>query len=176
MTGAFQALVARESSSSDFWETAKKSEKTLQNYVPRLLENAAAYFKSAKFTDITSAMNHIVSNTTTFRDHIKGTLDARHITFETLSKELEGIFMTIANDLEKLPAPNKAPGHAEREEMVDKVLVDTSRELKKLAARYGIEEEAVTAYLLTLKPQVKALIVAVGTSAPLSAWRMVRIR
>ncbi|KAI9455834.1 hypothetical protein HD554DRAFT_2147107 [Boletus coccyginus] len=159
---AFQTLVARESSSSDFWETAKKSDKTLQNYVPRLLKNAAAYFNSTKFTDITSAMNHIVSNTTAFRDHINGTLDARHITFDTLNEELEGIFMTIANDLEKIPAPNKAPGHAEREAMVDKVLVDTLQELKKLAAHYRIEEEAVTAYLLALKPQVKALIVAVG--------------
>ena len=117
-------------------------------------------------------MNHIVNNTATFRDKIRGTLDARHITFDTLTEELEGVFMAIVNDLEKIPPPGKAPGHAEREEMVNKVLDDTARALKKLSARYGIEEEAVTAYLLALKPHVQALIVAVGMSLPPSPVRI----
>ena len=118
-------------------------------------------------------MNHIVDNTTTFRNNIKGTLDARHITFDTLAKELEGVFRAIVNDLEKIPPPGKAPGHAEREEMVNKVLDDTAGALKKLSARYGIEEQAITAYLLALKPHIQALIVAVGMSTPPSALRVV---
>ena len=167
MTGAIQALVAPNPSPSDFWEMAMKSEKVLQDYVPRLLKSAAAYFKSTNFTDITVAMNHIVNATATFRDNIKGALDDHHITFDALTEELEGIFMTIVNDLEKIPSPDKAPGHTEREEMVDKVLDDTGRALIKLATRYGIEEEVVKTYLLALKPQVQALTVAVGMSNPL---------
>ena len=175
MTGAIQALVAPKPSTPDFWEMAVKSEKSLQEYVPRLLESAAIDLESTNFTDITFAMNHIVNATATFRGNIKGALDAHGITSDALAKELEGIFMAIMNDLEQIPAPNKALGHSKREEMVDKVLDDTARALKKFAAGYGIEEDVVTAYILALKPQVQALIVAVGMSTPPSALRVVWI-
>ena len=101
MTSAIQALVAPNPSPSDFWEMAMKSEKVLQDYVPRLLKSAAAYFKSTNFTDITVAMNHIVNSTATFRDNIKGALDAHHITFDPLAEELR-----IVNDLEKILPPD----------------------------------------------------------------------
>ena len=173
MTGVIQALVAPKTSSPDFWEMAMKSEKILQDYVPRLLESAATYFKSTNFTDIKFAMNHIVGATATFRDNIKGALDAHHITVDTLTEELELIFVAIKNDLEKIPPPDKAPGHAEREEMVDKVLDDTARELRKLATRYGIEEEVVETYIFALKPQVQALTVAVGMYNPHSVMGVI---
>ncbi|KAI9460435.1 hypothetical protein HD554DRAFT_1587094 [Boletus coccyginus] len=162
--GADQAFVAPEPElePSDFCETAKKSEKKLRDYVYNLLEGAATYFKSTKFTEITSAMNHIVSTTATFRDNIQGTLDAHHIAFDTLTEDVEGIFMRIANDLEKIPPQDKAPDHAERAEMVDRILDDAARELIKLTTRYGIEEEVVTTYLAALKPKVQALMAAVG--------------
>ena len=163
MTGAIQALAAPKPSLPDFWEMAMKSEKHLQDYVSRLLESAAADLKSTKFTDIKFAMDHIVSATATFRDNIKGALDAHHITFGVFTEELEGMFVAIRNKLEeKIPPPDKAPGHAEREEMVDKVLDDTARELMKLATRYGIEEGVVKTYIFALKSQVQALTVAVG--------------
>jgi len=163
MTGAIQALVAPKSSLPDFWEMAIKSEKNLQDYVSRLLGSAAADLGSVQFTDIRFAMNHIVSATATFRDNIKGALDAHHITFDKLTEELEGVFVAIKGNLEqKFPSPDKAPSHAEREEMVDKVLDDTSRALRNLTTRYGIREEVVETYILALKPQVQALTVAVG--------------
>ncbi|KAH0828908.1 hypothetical protein J3R83DRAFT_2327 [Lanmaoa asiatica] len=162
LTGVFQGSVASKRSPADFWEMAKEYEKTLQDYVPRLLSDAASYFKSTKFTDITFAMHHIVDTTATFRDNIKGALDAHHITFDALTEELEGIFMVIVKDLEKIPPPDKAPGHAERAEMVDNILDDTSVALVKVATRYGIEEEVVTTYLVTLRPHLHALTVAVG--------------
>jgi len=171
--GADQAYAAPELSPSDFWEMAKKSEKQLRDYVHNLFEGAATDFKSTKFTEITSAMNHIVSTTATFRDDIQGTLDARHITFDTLTEDVEGIFMRIMTDLEKIPTPDKAPGHAERAEMVDKVLDDAARELVKLTTRYGIEEEVVTSYLAALKPKVQALTTAVGMLILRSAMRVV---
>ncbi|KAF8548038.1 hypothetical protein OG21DRAFT_1501252 [Imleria badia] len=162
ITGALRTFIEPKPSPPDFWERAKKSEKILQDYVHRLLEGAATYFESTDFTDITPAMNHIVSATATFRDNIKDTLDARHITFDTFTLELEGIFTTIVNDLEKIHLPKKAPGHAERAEMVDNVLDDASQALIELATSHGIEEEVVTTYLLALKPQVQALTVAIG--------------
>ena len=153
----------------DFWETAKKYEQTLQDYVPRMLKSAAADFKSPKFTDITLAMNNIVHATATFRDNIKGALDARHITFDALTKEFEAIFAATVNGLKKLPpkSPNKAPGHAERQEIVDKIMDGTRLALTDLATRHGINIEFVTAYLGILRPQVHALVVAVGTSSVL---------
>ena len=169
VAGAVQAFVAPKPSPSDFWEMAKESEQNLQNYVHSLLEAAATYFKSTHFTNITSTMNHIVSTTATFRDNIQGALDAHNVTFDTLTGELEGIFMGIVNDLEKIPPPDKAPGHAERAEMVDKVLDDAAQGLLKLTTRYGIEEEVVTTYLAALKPKVQALTVAVGMSILSSA-------
>lgn len=173
MMGAVQGLMARESSPPDFWEMAKEYEKIFQDYIPRLLESAATYFESTHFTDIISSMNHILSATAAFRNDIKGALDAHHITINTSTEELEGIFMVMVNELETITPPDKASGHAAREEMVDKVLDDTARELKKLSARYGIEEDVAT-YLITLKPQVLALIVAVGMSTPYySALRVV---
>ena len=151
---------------SEFWEIAKKYEQTLQGYVHRLLESGAAYFNSANFTVISSSMNHIVNATATFRDNIQGTSDAHNITLDMLTEELEGIFMAIVHDLEKIPPPDKAPGHAERAKMVDQILSDTTWALVQLAARHGIEEEVVMQYLLVLIPQVQILTVAVGMSSP----------
>ncbi|KAF8545927.1 hypothetical protein OG21DRAFT_1306960 [Imleria badia] len=141
---------------------AKESEKSLEVYVHLLLEAAVTYFESTNFTDITSAMNHIVSATATFRDDIKDALDARNITLDTFAQDLEGMFMTIVNDLENIPPPDKAPGHAERAEMVGKVLDDASQALIELATSHGIEEEVVATYLLALKPQVQTLTVVIG--------------
>ncbi|KAG6375254.1 hypothetical protein JVT61DRAFT_3470 [Boletus reticuloceps] len=160
--GVIKGFVERKPTSSDFWEMAKESEKKLQDYVHDLLEAAAAYFKSTKFTDIGSTMNHIVNTTATFRDDIKGALDARNITLDAFTKELEGVFMAIVNDLEQIPHPDKAPGRAERADMVERVLDNTTEALVKLATCYGIEEEVVTTYLTALKPQVQALIVIIG--------------
>ncbi|KAG6375252.1 hypothetical protein JVT61DRAFT_3468 [Boletus reticuloceps] len=134
-------------SSSDFWELVKESEDNLQDCVHSVLEAAATYFESTKFTDIRLTMNHIVNATTTFRDNIKDALDAHHVTFDTFSEELEGILWQY---------------HAERAEIVDKVLDDTEQALIKLATRFGIQEEVVTTYLDALKPQVHVLIVTIG--------------
>jgi len=160
-----------EQSPSDFWEMAKESEKNLQDYVRSLLEEAATYFKSTHFTDITSTMNLIVNATATFRANIQGALDAHDITFDTLTEELEGIFMGILNDL---PPPDEAPdGCVERAEMVDKILDKVAQELIKLATRYGIEEEVVTSYIAALKPKVHALTITVCMSVLSSAPRVV---
>ncbi|KAG6382008.1 hypothetical protein JVT61DRAFT_639 [Boletus reticuloceps] len=160
MTG--KASAETKLSPPDFWEMVNKSEKRLQDHVHRLLEGAASYFKTAKFTDVTSAMNHIVSATATFRNDIKGALDAHHITFDTLTKQLEGVFTAIANDLEKIPPPDKAPGHAERKKMVDKILDDTEQALIKLTSSYGIDEVVITTFLSALKPHVLTLMVTIG--------------
>ena len=156
--------MAPELSPSDFWEMAKTSEKNLQDYVGSLLGAAATYLKCTKFMDITSAMDHIVSATATFRNNIQGTLDAHHVTFDVFTVELEGAFTAIMNNLPKVSLPDKAPGHAERAEMVDRVLEDAAQELIKLTTRYGIAEGVVTSYLAALKPKVQALTVAVGKS------------
>lgn len=160
-------------SESEFWEEAKKSEKTLQDYVPRLLKSAAAYFKSTKFTDIISAMDGIVRATATFRDSIRGALDAHHISLDALTLELAAIFITIVDDLEKITPKNKTPSHAEREEMVDKILNDTEVALTNLTMRYGIEENITTTYLQTLRPQVHAVVASVGMSISPCAMRVI---
>ncbi|KAF8128199.1 hypothetical protein EV363DRAFT_1433238 [Boletus edulis] len=155
----FEAFVEPNSTSSSNFGNC------LQDCVHSLLGTAATYFESTKFTDIRVTMNHIVNATTAFRDNIKAALDAHHgppVTFDTFSEELEGIFMAIVNDLEKIPPPDKAPSHAERTKIVDKVLDDTEQALIKLATRFGIQEEIVTTYLDALKPHVHALIVTIG--------------
>ncbi|KAN0098015.1 hypothetical protein V8E55_002461 [Tylopilus felleus] len=164
MTGALQAFVELKLTPEPFhfWDIVKTSGQKLQDCVSYLLNAAASYFNSTHFTEITSAMNEIVNATTIFRNNIQGSLHDQQITFDTLTAELEGIFMTIVNDLKKIPPPDKAPGHPERAEMVDKVLHDTTQALTKLATRYGFQEEAVTTYMLVLKPHVHALVVAVG--------------
>lgn len=154
--------MASKPSPSDFWEMAKKSKTLLQSYVPRLLESAAVHFKSAKFTDITAVMNRVVSITATFRE---SALDARHITFDAFTKELKGAFSVIVNEL-GIPSPDKAPGHAERAQIVDKILDDATLALIKLAARCGIREKVVATYLHALKPLVQTLIVTVGMLMP----------
>ncbi|KAN0098016.1 hypothetical protein V8E55_002462 [Tylopilus felleus] len=93
--GAVRAFMKSKPSPSDFWDMAKKSENNLLDYVHRLLEDADKKFMSSKFTEIRSAMDRIVSATATFRDNVKGALDAHHISFDTLTEELEDIFTII---------------------------------------------------------------------------------
>lgn len=160
--GAVRAFMKSKPSPSDFWDMAKKSENNLLDYVHRLLEDADKKFMSSKFTEIRSAMDRIVSATATFRDNVKGALDAHHISFDTLTEELEDIFTIIVDDLKKIPLPHKAPDHAKRAKMVDKVLADTMQGIAKLAAHHGIDKEVVLIYLLALEPPVHKLTVAIG--------------
>ncbi|KAN0100111.1 hypothetical protein V8E55_000095 [Tylopilus felleus] len=139
----------------------KISEETLQDHVHNLLESAAAYFRLDKFTDILSTMNHIVSATATFRDDINGVLDAHNITFDILCQGLEDAFMVIIDGLEKIPPPDKAPGHAERLEMFDKIMNDTTKGITNFATPYGLEDE-FSPFFSGLKPHVQSLIVTIG--------------
>ena len=159
---AVQAFAAPPPSPSDFWEKVKEYEQSLQDYVPRLLKSAEAYFKSTAFTDIAHAMEDIVRTTATFRNSIQDSLDAHHITLDMLTEELEAIFTGVVHNLENVPPPSEAPGHAERDGVVNKVLDDTELALIDLLTRYGIEAEVVKNFLDTLRPRVCALIVAVG--------------
>ena len=155
-------------SSHDFWQVPKISEETLQDHVHNLLESAAAYFRLDKFTDILSTMNHIVSATATFRDDINGVLDAHNITFDILCQGLEDAFMVIIDGLEKIPPPDKAPGHAERLEMFDKIMNDTTKGITNFATPYGLEDE-FSPFFSGLKPHVQSLIVTIGMLTPFSS-------
>lgn len=158
-------------SPSDFWEKAKELEQLLQDYVPRLLGSAAQYFSSAALPDIAPTINNIVRPTAAFRDSIQGALDAQNITLDALTEELEFVFMAIVEDMQNVPPPSEAPGHAERIEMVVSILDDTELALINLATRYGIEDKVVSTYVDALKPQVLALIVTVGLSfSPCAPW------
>lgn len=168
-----QAFVAPKPSPSDFWEMAKNHETILQEYASQLLRSAAIHFESTKFTDVTVIMNRIVSITTTFRDSIKGALDARHIAFDTFTKDLGDIFTAVAANKLGISLPNKTPGHAERARIVDKILDDAVLALIILATRCGIKKEVVTSFLFALKPLVQALIVTVGMSTSSSIPRAV---
>ena len=153
----------------------KEDEHILQDYVSFLLKSAEAYFKSTAFTDIVPAMEGIVLTTATFRDSIQDSLDAHHITLDMLTEELEAIFMGVVHDLEDIPPPSKAPGHAERNGVVNKVLDDTELALINLLTRYGIDAVVVKTFMDALKPHVCALTVAVGRLISLLALKTVRI-
>ena len=67
-------------------------------------------------------------------------------------------------DLENIPPPDEASGHAERVEIMDKVLKDTQLALIHVAMCYEIDTEAVTTFLDTLRPPIVVLMVTAGTS------------
>ena len=165
LTGTVQTIVAPEPPPSDVWE---KATQILQAYVSQLLKSAAAYFKFIKLTDITSAMNNIVHAIATFRDSVQGALYPDHITLDTHTQELEALLMALAHGLESIHPPNKAP-HAQREEMVDKIMDETELALNSLVTHNGIKVEVVTTYLRALKHA----LVTVGMS--ISPWMRLNV-
>ena len=108
---------------------------------------------------------------TTFASSIQAALDAQRITREVLTKELTAMYEAIQRLVEKILPLTSAPGHARREEVVDRCLTDIASITAKLATRIGMKQEDVTAFMRTLKPYVRTLIVAAGTSIPRVALR-----
>ena len=110
-------------------------------------------------------MNSFIAKATAaLPDSIKGALDTHHITLDTLTEELNGIVTPMVHRLENIPFLDMAPGLAAMKETAGKILCDTTLTLNNLATSYGIKVDVVTTYLGALKPQVHALIVAVGMS------------
>ncbi|KAG9312741.1 hypothetical protein JVU11DRAFT_7173 [Chiua virens] len=158
------ALPNSDGSPSDFWDAVEKYENTMQDYVPQLLNSAAVFFDSTKFTDIISAMYDIVNTTATFHNTIQETLHTHDMTLDMVTEELEGVFTSIAKDLETRPSPDGAPGCAELTTMVDEILDKVALDLEHLFQRLGIEEGVATDYIRTAKPHIQRLVVAVCTS------------
>ena len=103
---------------------------------------------------------------TTLSSFIQAALDAQRITREALARKLKALYRTIQRRLEKIPPLSSAPGHARREEVVDRCLTDIASAIAKLATWIGMKQEGVTAFMRTLKPYVRTFIVALGTSIP----------
>jgi len=164
MTGAIQTSVEPKLSQPDFWRMVKEYEESFQEHVSSLLQDAAKQLEpiGATFTDVSSAMNNIVNATATFRNDIAGVLEVHQITHDAFSEEIQAVFMVVANDMEKIPFPDQAPGHAERQKMVDKIFNDTASALADLAVGYGIDVDTVETYLHVLKPPIYTIVIAIG--------------
>ena len=103
---------------------------------------------------------------TTVASSIQAALDAQRIIREVLTKKLTAMYEAIQRIVEKILSLTSAPGHARREEVVDRCLTDIASAAVRLATRIGMKQEVVTAFMPTLKLHVRTLIVAAGTSIP----------
>ena len=89
----------------------------------------------------------------------------RGIILNTLNRNREDILSAVQGFVDSIPAPSMAPGHAARRESVDRFLADNASTLIRLTTRAGMGQEAVTAFMGTLRSHLRAFIVTAGMSS-----------
>ena len=134
-------------------------------FVPRF-DSSHPLLSTTHLTDTISDMNstHGACPATTLSSFIQAALDEKRITPEVLTRELKALHRTIQRPLKKIPPPSSAPGHTRREEAVDRRLTSIASAITNLARRIGMERQAVRAFMRTLKPYLRTIIVTIGMS------------
>ena len=89
----------------------------------------------------------------------------RGIILNTLNRNREDILSAVQGFVDSIPAPSMAPGHTARRDSVDRFLADRASTLIRLTTRAGMGQEAVTAFMGTLRSHLRAFIVTAGMSS-----------
>ena len=119
-----------------------------------------------KIDEFRSTFHDIVSASNEIRGHLTE-LTQQGLTLDQISGELGVIFNDILGHLKKaFPPPDQAPGHEQRQEMVNTVLDSAEQELVDFARKHGMSEdglENLRSSFGLLKPHVEKLVVITGT-------------
>ncbi|KAJ7126390.1 hypothetical protein C8R43DRAFT_1028814 [Mycena crocata] len=176
----------------DFWPRARELGEQARLYGEQLMKDAAARSADAraKVDTIKLRVDAIVHAATAMHDELQasgateGPLGARRvgddenskdenavasedtIKAQALADDLAHAFEAVFEELQvRFPAPDKAPGHAERRLMVRVALEKARAALLAVFAKYGMEERAKVHWDGVLEPAIEQTVVVLGDLA-----------
>jgi hypothetical protein len=80
-----------------------------------------------------------------------------------LAGDLERALEKVLEELQVMfPAPNKAPGHDDRQKAVSSALEKAGAELKAVCGKHGMDEENVAAHWETIQGAIENMVVLLG--------------
>jgi hypothetical protein len=110
-------------------------------------------------------MRQLVSTAETFRSQVEVAVNSQGRTMEDVSNHLSVLYAQILEQLAtEFPAPDEAPSHQEREDMVTVVMKRLEEGTVSSCERLGIREESMRDFFSKVGPIVEKLIVTIGTS------------
>jgi hypothetical protein len=130
------------------------------------LNAAAREFNVAeKIDEFRNTFHNVVAASSDIRGHMTE-LTQQGLTLDQISDELGVIFNDVLEYLKKtFPPPDQAPGHEQRQEMVETVLDRAEQGLLDFACKHGMSQdglEKLRSSFDRLKPHVEKLVVITG--------------
>jgi hypothetical protein len=152
---------------SDFWQSALALGIRVRKYTEDLVNSAVASLHVKEEVDkLKVTMRQLLSTIGTFRTEFEAVVNSRGHKMEDVSKDLSVLYAQILEQLAtEFPAPDRAPSHQERRDMVTVVMKRLEDGTVSICERWGIQEESMRKLFSDIGPVVENLIVMTGTSS-----------
>lgn len=134
---------------------------TAKKYTETILHDATTTYTSttSQIAEFQTSMMHVISSTGDFR--LK--LEAQGISLENLSELVALGLSTRVEEIKKeFPPPDHAEHHAERSEMVSRILEEIGNVVVRVSMSVGVPEEEVRAHLEAVLPHMLRVLVLTG--------------
>ena len=154
---------------TDFWQSALALGIRVRKYAEDLVNSAVESLHVKEPVDqLKATMQQLVSTTEKFRTEIEAMVNSRGQKMEDISQDLAALYAEILESLStEFPAPDRAPTHQERRDMVTLVIKRLENGTVSICERWGIQEESMRKLFSDVGPMVEKLIVTTGTSSRL---------
>ncbi|EGO30117.1 hypothetical protein SERLADRAFT_358925 [Serpula lacrymans var. lacrymans S7.9] len=148
----------------DAWERVIALGKALQTNILLVLDDIANnYHVVDKIHEFKSTMTAIMVKASGLREDLSKAAEAHGITLEALSDELAALFAKVLDELQvEFPAPDEAPSHELRKEMVSRVLDRVEEEIVHIGVKYGVSETNLRAHIDGIKSPIEKLTILTG--------------
>ncbi|KAJ7498570.1 hypothetical protein FB451DRAFT_1202324 [Mycena latifolia] len=150
----------------DFWRRARELGERARRFGDKLIKDAAERSQEVreKIGELTARMDAVMRSASALHEelHTSATLQA----VDDISADLERAFAAVLTELEVLfPAPDQAPGHAQRQEVVVAALEKAGVALVGVCTKYGMDEERAWGHWGTVRPAIESMVVVLGDLA-----------
>ncbi|KAJ6475673.1 hypothetical protein DFH09DRAFT_446238 [Mycena vulgaris] len=148
----------------DFWQRTRELGDRARRYGDKLLKDAAEKSQDVreKIGELTGRMEALLRGAAALHEelHTSATLQS----VDAISEDLDRAFAAVLEALrERFPAPDQAPGHAERREAVGVALEKAGAALMGVCVKYGMDEERARQHWDgAMRPAVEAVVVLLG--------------
>ncbi|KAJ6475677.1 hypothetical protein DFH09DRAFT_1109190 [Mycena vulgaris] len=157
-------LRTEELNPEDFWQRARELGDRARRYGDKLLKDAEATSQEVreKIGEFTGRMDALVRGAAALHEELHTSATLQFV--DAISEDLERAFAAVLEELRVLfPAPEKAPGHAERREAVGVALEKAGAALMGVCVKYGMDEERARQHWDgAMRPAVETIVVLLG--------------
>ncbi|KAJ7693938.1 hypothetical protein B0H17DRAFT_1330256 [Mycena rosella] len=150
----------------DFWQRARELGDRARRFGDKLMKDAAEQSQEIrdKIGELTERMEAVVRGATALNEELHTSAALPFV--DNVAEDLERAFAAVLAELEVLfPAPDQAPNHAQRKEVVAVALDKAGVALMGVCTKYGMDEQRAREHWGTVRPAIENMVMVLGDLA-----------